>query len=349
MEVAVAFESMTHRANLTWRLLRGYFLALAVALTLACADESVTTEARPHESRLLNINGVRLEVLDWGGDGPALILLHGAGTSPHYFDAIARKLSGTFRVISYARRGHGRSETPADSFDVDVITEDLRQVMDSLDIERATLLGHSFAGGEITRFAALYSQRVSAVLYLDAHYERFESPWADLGEGRPVVPCYEPQTETMDEFRECMQAYLLPGVEWDSGWEEMIQDMVVDGPGPGIGFKIDSATVIGSMPAINAEYRREYERVEAPVVVWLADGFYIETSPDTAWNSQARWWHENSFGPAREWTIDRFTSALPDVDIEILPGTAHLNIIVLGQERIVERLKLLASRLGGGG
>ena len=58
------------------------------------------------QRRLINANGVRLDVIDWSGEGPNLVLIHGAGTSPRYFDDIAAALTSSFRVVAYARRGH---------------------------------------------------------------------------------------------------------------------------------------------------------------------------------------------------------------------------------------------------
>lgn len=289
------------------------------------------------ERRQVHTKDVPLDLIDWGGKGPNLVLLHGAGTSPRYFDGLAATLGSSFRVVAYARRGHGRSGIPDGGFDLDVITEDLRIVLDSMGIERASLLGHSFAGGEVTRFAALYPERVDAVVYLDAHYERYDSPWADLDEGRPVEPCYEPQTETIDEFRSCLRTYSIPGVEWSQGWEGLIQDMILDDDGPGIRFKSDSIVGFGSMPAINAGYRREYERIKAPVLVLFADRFYLESTTDPEWNQQARDWHARGFGAARDWTRRRFETAIPGVVIETLPGTGHFNIVT--HERLPEILK----------
>src|SRR5262245_54608551 len=66
-----------------------------------------------HKSDFVEVNGVRLNVLDWGGNGPPLILIHGLGDSPHVFDDLASFLCDRYHVIAYARRGHGQSEAPA--------------------------------------------------------------------------------------------------------------------------------------------------------------------------------------------------------------------------------------------
>ena len=52
--------------------------------------------------------GVRLEVLDWGGKGQALVLLTGIGDNAHVFDEFAYQFTDRFHVIGITRRGFGR-------------------------------------------------------------------------------------------------------------------------------------------------------------------------------------------------------------------------------------------------
>src|ERR1700730_16949736 len=66
------------------------------------------SDTSPHKSGFVTANGVRLNYLDWGGSGPALILVHGLGDNPHHFDDLALAFTDRFRVVAYARRGHGQ-------------------------------------------------------------------------------------------------------------------------------------------------------------------------------------------------------------------------------------------------
>src|SRR6516165_10797765 len=96
----------------------------------------------PHASQFATVNGVRIHYLDWGGAGEALILLHGLGDSPHCFDDLAPAFGDRHRVIAYARRGHGSSEAKA-PYDADTLTEDLRQLLDHLELMTVHLAGWS--------------------------------------------------------------------------------------------------------------------------------------------------------------------------------------------------------------
>lgn len=125
-----------------------------------------------HKSDFVNINGIRLHYLDWGGNGPTLIFLTGKGASAYIFDKFAPRFNDKFHVLALTRRGHGDSDCPETGYDADTLTEDIRQFMDHLQIEKASLAGHSLAGVELTHFAATYPDRVEKLIYLDALDDR---------------------------------------------------------------------------------------------------------------------------------------------------------------------------------
>jgi pimeloyl-ACP methyl ester carboxylesterase len=115
---------------------------------------------------------VRLELIDWGGHGPALVLLAGLGETGHVYNDLAPALTDRFRVIALTRRGHGASSRADSSTCVlDTLVADIAAVMDSLQLKRASLVGHSIAGAEITRFAARWPDRTDKLVYLDASHD----------------------------------------------------------------------------------------------------------------------------------------------------------------------------------
>lgn len=124
------------------------------------------------KSDFVNLNGIRLHYLDWGGTGPALIFLTGMGSSAYIFNKFAPRFNDKFRVLALTRRGQGDSDYPETGYDADTLTEDICQFMDSLNIEKAILAGHSLAGVELTHFAATHPNRVEKLIYLDALDDR---------------------------------------------------------------------------------------------------------------------------------------------------------------------------------
>lgn len=125
-----------------------------------------------HESGFVNVNGIRLHYLDWGGKGKTLIFLAGMGSSAYIFSNFAPRFNDKFHILALTRRGHGDSDYPETGYDADTLVEDIRQFMDTLHVEKAVLVGHSLAGVELTHFAATYPQRVEKLVYLDALDDR---------------------------------------------------------------------------------------------------------------------------------------------------------------------------------
>jgi len=126
-----------------------------------------------HVARFVTVDRhVRLHYLDFGGDGPPLVLLAGLGNTAHAFDDFAPAFTDRFHVIAITRRGFGESDHPSTGYDTKRLVEDIRVAFDSLHFARVSIAGHSIAGEEMTRFAATYPARVDKLVYLDAAYDR---------------------------------------------------------------------------------------------------------------------------------------------------------------------------------
>lgn len=146
------------------------------AVRLARADDAAawTTDPAPHKQTFVTVSdGTRLEVLDYGGQGPALIFIPGLGAGGHIFDSFAPTLTDTHRVYAISRRCCGESDRPApapETYSSRRLGDDVVEVMDALKIERAVLVGWSFGGVELASVGTRFPNRTAAVVYLDAAY-----------------------------------------------------------------------------------------------------------------------------------------------------------------------------------
>lgn len=96
----------------------------------------------------------RIAVIDHGGDGPAVVLLHGAHRTLLDWEATRPYLSG-LRLIAIDLRGHGRSDPPADDdYGWDAHLADLDAITTALDLGNPYLVGHSLGGMIALRYAA---------------------------------------------------------------------------------------------------------------------------------------------------------------------------------------------------
>ncbi|MFK2931084.1 alpha/beta fold hydrolase [Dyella agri] len=140
----------------------------------ACSATGSTfqTESTSYHRQFVSVaDGVRLEVLDWGGTGRPLVLLAGLGNTAHVFDSIAPELAGHFHVYGITRRGFGASSVPKNGYDADRLADDVMAVVKALDIDRPILAGHSIAGEELSAAGTRYQGKIAGLIYLDAAHE----------------------------------------------------------------------------------------------------------------------------------------------------------------------------------
>ncbi len=105
----------------------------------------------PDEPRWWSVDhdGFTIGALDWGGDGPPLVLLHPNGFCAGVFDPLARALTGEHRVVGIDLRGHGTSDAPARFEDCGFVSAatDVVAMLDHLGLDEVVILGESLGGG----------------------------------------------------------------------------------------------------------------------------------------------------------------------------------------------------------
>ncbi|WP_432573333.1 alpha/beta fold hydrolase, partial [Kineococcus sp. SYSU DK005] len=112
------------------------------------------TEITAHHGLFRNTN---LHVDDTGGPGRPVVLVHGwplSGAS--WSQQVPVLAEAGYRVVTYDRRGFGRSDKPRGGYDYDTLTEDLHTLLTELDLTDVTLVGFSMGGGEVARYFSRY-------------------------------------------------------------------------------------------------------------------------------------------------------------------------------------------------
>ena len=110
---------------------------------------------------------VELYYEDWG-QGQPVVLIHGWPLSHEMWEyQIGDLVDAGFRVIAYDRRGFGKSSKPYDGYDYDTLTDDLKALLDDLDLQDVTLVGFSMGGGEVVRYFSRHNgERVSKAVLI---------------------------------------------------------------------------------------------------------------------------------------------------------------------------------------
>lgn len=112
----------------------------------------------------------KLHVDDTGGPGRPVVLIHGWPLSGEsWSEQVPALQAAGHRVITYDRRGFGRSDKTFTGYDYDTLTDDLGAVIEALDLNDVTLVGFSMGGGEVARYVSRFgTARLHSVVFAAA-------------------------------------------------------------------------------------------------------------------------------------------------------------------------------------
>jgi hypothetical protein len=138
-------------------------------LVLSTAHSKEWLDKTPHEIHYVEMDDkIKLEVVDWGGEGTPLVFLAGLALNAHTFDPLVSSFTDSYRVIGISRVGHGNSESRKNNFTTTRLTKDIITVLDKMNIDSAIFAGHSFAGGELNHLGRHFPVRVKGLIYMEA-------------------------------------------------------------------------------------------------------------------------------------------------------------------------------------
>jgi pimeloyl-ACP methyl ester carboxylesterase len=144
---------------------------------------------QPDEADTITLHGQELHYLDVG-TGPAILFVHGLlGSNRHWAHLIDQLTSAGHRVVAPDLFGHGGSAKPVGDYSLGAHAATLRDLVDHLQLDRVTLVGHSLGGGIAMQFWYLFPHRVQRLALVSSG-----------GLGRQVSPL--------------LRAAVLPGSEW---------------------------------------------------------------------------------------------------------------------------------------
>ena len=130
---------------------------------------TVTTSNRRSLSTIITDDGTELFYKDWG-EGPPVTFSHGWPLNSDMWDGQMLFLAQNgFRAIAHDRRGHGRSSQASSGNNMDGFADDLAAVIDALDVNDVTVVGHSTGGGEVARYIGRHgTSRVAKAVLISA-------------------------------------------------------------------------------------------------------------------------------------------------------------------------------------
>src|SRR5579863_9299330 len=104
------------------------------------------------------------------GSGKPVVLIHGYPLSGASWEKqVPVLLEAGYRVITYDRRGFGKSSQPTTGYNYDTFAEDLHKLLTQLELQEAALVGFSMGGGEVARYIGKYgSKGVSKAVFISS-------------------------------------------------------------------------------------------------------------------------------------------------------------------------------------
>jgi pimeloyl-ACP methyl ester carboxylesterase len=124
------------------------------------------------EHRYIDAGGLRVHVAE-AGDGPPVLLLHGWPQHWYMWRDVIERLAPQFRLIAPDLRGFGWTEAPGEGYDLETFAADQVALLDALEIESASIIGHDWGGFTCFLLGLGAPERIERMVALNTPH-----PWA---------------------------------------------------------------------------------------------------------------------------------------------------------------------------
>lgn len=216
-------------------------------------------------------NGISLHCEDTGGEGRPVILIHGWPLSgaawQHQVDAIR---DAGFRVITYDRRGFGRSDKPESGYDYDRLAADVADIMDAKGLSDVTLVGFSMGGGEVARYVGNHGEdKLHSVVFASA-----VPPYMMQTEDNPDGPLTEDAADAMEADLKADRETFFDGFSKDFFAADGELKVSEDERQKAIALckQSDQTAALGCMEAFGTtDFRDDLKKITVPTLVIHGD------------------------------------------------------------------------------
>jgi pimeloyl-ACP methyl ester carboxylesterase len=119
------------------------------------------------EAHEVDLHGHRA-VYRVAGQGPTVVLIHGMINSSRHWEEVAERLAVSYRVVAPDLIGHGDSATPRGDYSLGAHAASIRDLLTTIGVERATIVGHSLGGGVAMQFFYQFPQRTERLVLVSS-------------------------------------------------------------------------------------------------------------------------------------------------------------------------------------
>ena len=159
-----------------------------------------------------SVSGNSFHYRDWGGDGQAIVLVHGLASNCRIWDLVAPILSENFRVIAVDQRGHGESFKPNTGYDFATVVSDLHGLIQGTRISDPIIAGHSWGGDVALEYSIHHPGSARGLCFVDGGTIEISGrpDWTLEDAKREMAPPLW-QGVTLEAFRSRMRSRRISG------------------------------------------------------------------------------------------------------------------------------------------
>jgi pimeloyl-ACP methyl ester carboxylesterase len=150
------------------------FLSTLVLVGMLASAALVTAKDNPAaESRFTTLDGARIHYVNYGKGNDALVLVHGWTSNLEFWNAQMSELAKRNRLIAIDLPGHGLSDKPQITYNMDLFARAVDAVLRDAKVKRAVLVGHSMGTPVIRQFYRKYPEKTLALVIVDGALRPF--------------------------------------------------------------------------------------------------------------------------------------------------------------------------------
>lgn len=200
-------------------------------------------------------------------------------------------------------------------------------MLDSLNIDKASLLGWSMGGNEITEFAILYPERTNKLIYFESGYDLSEEAFKSILNTIPKSLFPDNSNfKSPDEYKKWYHSFWFADIDWNKTLEaNFVASMLVNPDGSITPIPNDSISNVFLKSAMS--YKRNYKRIQAPALAIYSKLWLYSPVQDEKIISIFESLENDIAVPWRLSNMHRIKTELKDATIVEMPNGSHTSFI----------------------
>jgi non-heme chloroperoxidase len=215
------------------------------------------------------------------GSGQPIVLIHGYPLSGRAWDKqVPVLIDDGRRVITYDRRGFGKSSQPTTGYEYDTFAADLNALLETLDLREVILVGHSMGTGEVTRYLGSYGTQRVVKGVLISPIPPFLLQTDDNPDGLPGSLFDGFMQSARQDAPAWMKSFLDNFYNYDKFRGTLVSEQAYQSSW-NIAVSASATATVACIPTWETDFREDLGRINVPILVIQGDSDRILPYPNT--------------------------------------------------------------------